>query len=108
MYYKDECNKTVCLVTADRLEGPYTEYENNRVALTDKNVEGCCMYRLDDGTYMLIMDMYSDGKYLMQKTRDMFNFEIEEDCDLSFGARHGSMLRITDEEYGRLVKEFGI
>ena len=106
MYYKDEYNKTICLVISDNLCGPYEEYENNKVALTDKNTEGCCMYQLDDGTDILIMDMYSNGKYLMQKTGDMKNFELVEDYDMSFGPRHGSVIKITDKEYERLVKHY--
>ena len=106
MYYKDEYNKTICLVISDKLCGPYEEYENNQVALTKKNTEGCCMYQLDDGTNVLIMDMYSNGKYLMQKTQDMKNFELVDDYDLSFGPRHGSVIKITDEEYERLVKHY--
>lgn len=105
MYYKDEYNKTICVVTADRLAGEYLEPENNKVALTDKNVEGCCMYKVGDD-YILIMDMYSDGRYLMQKTRDMFNFELVKDYDLSFNPRHGSVLQISDEEYERLIKHY--
>lgn len=105
MYYKDEYNKTICLVTSDTLDGGYKEYENNTVALTERDVEGCCMYKVGD-EYILIMDMYSDGKYLMQKTRDMYNFEPVEDFDLSFRPRHGSMLEITDKEYERLAKHY--
>lgn len=105
MYYKDECNKTICVVVSDKLDGEYKEPENNKVALTDKNVEGCCMYKVGDD-YILIMDMYSDGKYLMQKTRDMFNFEVVEDYDLSFHPRHGSVIQISDEEYERLIKYY--
>lgn len=105
MYYKDECNKTICVVVSDKLDGGYKEFENNKVALTDKNVEGCCMYKVGSD-YILIMDMYSDGKYLMQKTKDMFNFELVEDYDLSFHPRHGSVLQITDEEYERLTNSY--
>ncbi len=107
MYYKDECHKTICCVTADSLCGPYREYAHNQVACTDRNVEGNCIYRLNDtDTYLMIMDMYTDGRYFMQRTTDMLHFEAVEDFDLSFRPRHGSVLSITDEEYERLVKYY--
>ena len=107
MDYKDEFNKTICCVTADSLTGPYREYENNLVACTDRNVEGNCIYQLDGtNTYIMIMDMYSDGRYFMQKTTNMLRFEPVDDFDLSFHPRHGSMLKITDEEYERLKTHY--
>lgn len=58
--------------------------------------------------YLMIMDSYVKGGYLMQKTTDMVNFEAvsESDYDFDFSPRHGSMLAITDEEYDRIVKFF--
>lgn len=105
MSYKDECNKTICQVIADRLTGPYKEYDGNVVACTDRNVEGNCTYRISGtNTYVMIMDMYSDGKYFMQCSDDMLHFSpvCEQDYSLAFHPRHGSMLAITDEEYERL------
>lgn len=110
MYYKDECAKTICCVVADRLTGPYREYDDNVVACTDRNVEGNCMYNiLGTDTYVMIMDMYSDGRYFMQQTDDMLRFKpvSDKDFSLDFHPRHGSMLHISDEEYNRLVKHFG-
>ncbi len=103
MYYKDEYHKTICCVIADKLTGPYREYDNNIVACTDRNVEGNCIYPLQDGTYLLIMDMYSDGKYFMQRTNDMLHFEPVSDFTMDFRPRHGAVLTISDEEYERLV-----
>ncbi|MBE6720203.1 MAG: hypothetical protein E7571_06075 [Ruminococcaceae bacterium] len=110
MYYKDECNKTICCVISDKLSGEYREYDNNLVACTDRNVEGNCMYRINGtDTYVMIMDMYSDGKYFMQQTTDMLNFIPVKDSDftLDFSPRHGSVLAITDEEYNLLTEEYG-
>jgi hypothetical protein len=110
MYYKDECNKTICAVVADQLQGPYKEYENNIVACTKLHVEGNCIYNIK-GTqsYVMIMDKYVDGGYFMQQTEDMINFkEVDEkDFTMDFRPRHGSMLLITDEEYENLIKHFG-
>ena len=71
-------------------------------ASTDRNVEGNCTYRISGtNTYVMIMDMYSDGKYCMQCSDDMLHFSpvCEQDYSLAFHPRHGSMLAITDEEY---------
>lgn len=105
MSYKDECNKTICQVIADKLTGPYQEYDGNLVACTDRNVEGNCTYNISGtNTYVMIMDMYSDGKYFMQQSDDMIHFTPvhKNDFTLDFNPRHGSMLHITDEEYNRL------
>lgn len=107
MSYKDEGRKTICQVAADKLTGPYIEYEDNIVACTDRNVEGNCTYNISGtDTFVMIMDMYSDGKYFMQQSSDMINFKpvAEKDYTLDFYPRHGSMLIITDEEYDRLKK----
>ncbi len=111
MYYKDECKKTICVVIADSLTGPYQEYDHNIVACTSRNVEGNCIYKIDGtDTYVMIMDMYSDGKYFMQQTDDMLTFQPVDDKDFSmdFHPRHGSVLPISDEEYDRLVNYFGL
>lgn len=110
MYYKDEYNKTICGVYADKLTGPYIEYDNNVVACTDRNAEGNCIYKIaGTDTYVMIMDMYSDGEYFMQQTEDMIHFKpvAKEDFTMNFSPRHGSMLHITDDEYDRLVAYYG-
>ncbi len=110
MYYKDEFHKTVCGAVSDSLCGQYVNFANPVVTCTDRPVEGNCIYNISGtDTYVMIMDMYCDGKYYMQKTTDMIHFEPvkEEDFTLDFNPRHGSMLHITDEEYNRLIGEFG-
>ena len=108
MYYKDECNKTICLVSADTLCGDYNNNVITPVACTDRPVEGNCMYRIGDtDTYVMIMDMYADGRYFMQQTTDMVNFTPVTDFTLDFSPRHGSMLAISDEEYERLINHYG-
>lgn len=110
MAYKDECNKTVCEVVADKLTGPYYEYPNNIIAKTRRPVEGNCMYKLiDQNKYVMLMDMYCDNRYFMQATDDMMNFtEVpSEQFSLDFTPRHGSVITITNDEYNRLVEKFG-
>lgn len=110
MAYKDECHKTICEVVADKLTGPYYEYENNTIAKTDHHVEGNCMYKLiDQNKYIMIMDMYCDGRYFMQETDDTMDFKPVDDdkFTLDFTPRHGSVITITDDEYQKLIANFG-
>lgn len=109
MCYKDECVKTVCEVVADKITGPYREFDNNAVTCTDRHVEGNCMYNiLGTDSYVMIMDLYVDGGYYMQQTEDMIHFKpvSPDDFSMDFHPRHGSMLHITDEEYTRLLNHF--
>lgn len=110
MCYKDECTKTICEVVADKLTGPYYEYPGNIIAQTDRHVEGNCMYKLiGQNKYIMIMDMYCDGRYFMQETDDMMEFKpVPADrFTLDFTPRHGSVITITDEEYNSLVEKYG-
>lgn len=110
MCYKDQYLNTICQVVADELTGPYYEFPNNRIACTTRPVEGNCMYKLiDQEKYVMIMDMFCDGRYFMQETDDMMDFYAvhPDDFTLDFNPRHGSMIYITDEEYERLINQFG-
>lgn len=109
LYYKDENEKRICYVYSSFLEGPYKEPENKDITAFSENTEGCCTYR-EYGTdnYLMIMDSYVKGGYLMQKTTDMVNFEAVPDSeyDFDFSPRHGSVLSITDEEYDIIINHF--
>ena len=62
-------------------------------------------------SWIMIMDEYGTGKFFMQMTTDMENFKAVSPDDYSFDGvrpRHGSVMAITDEEYDRLVKAFGV
>ncbi len=109
LYYKDENEKYICYVYSDCLTGPYKEPSKKNITVFKEHTEGCCMYK-EYGTddYLMIMDSYVKGGYLMQKTTDMVNFEAvnESDYNFDFSPRHGSMLAITDEEYDRILNHF--
>lgn len=110
MCYADELYKTTCQAVADKLTGPYYDFINNQISCTRLPVEGNCMYKLiDQDKYIMIMDMFCDGRYFMQETDDFMDFKEvpQERFTLDFRPRHGSMIYITDEEYERLVSHFG-
>lgn len=109
LYYKDENEKFICYVYADSSEGPYKEPEKKNITAFDENTEGCCMYPLA-GTdkWLMIMDSYTKGYYVMQETTDFVNFRRvdKEKYSLDFSPRHGSMLLISDEEYNALINKW--
>ncbi len=111
MFYKDEYHKTICGAVADEPDGEYRSFSSPVVACTERDVEGCCIYPINGtDSFVMIMDMYSDGRYFMQQTADMLHFAPVDaaDFDLGFHPRHASVLTITDSEYQLLIKEFGL
>lgn len=78
-----------------------------------KGVEGPEGYLLPDGkTWCLMADRFMEGTgYLPMVTEDLSGgeFRILEPEEYHMGMkkkRHGGVLAITDEEYGRLEKQF--
>ncbi len=107
LYYKDEYNKTICLVTSDALTGPYCD-DIKRVACTALHVEGNCAYPLyATDKYIMIMDKYVDGGYFMQETENMTDFTEVRDFSLDFHPRHGSVILIDDDAYDRMMAKWG-
>lgn len=110
MYYKDEFDKKICYVYSENVAGPYTEPEQNQVSVYYTNVEGNFIYNIA-GTdeYVMMIDCYSDGKFVMQQTSDMVNFKrvAPLDYSLDFSPRHGSVIHISDSEYDLLINAFG-
>lgn len=107
MFYKDENEKYICYVYSDRLTGPYQEPEKKNITLFSEHTEGCCVYPVGK-EWVMIMDSYTKGRYLMQKSADLVHYVKvdDQDYDLNFSPRHGSVMLISDEEYDRLEKHF--
>lgn len=111
MYFKDEDAKVTCLATADALTGSYRENDPREVSAFPGSTEGSLIYNITGtDTYVMMLDAYSDGKYLMQQTTDLVHFKRlrGRDYSLDFGPRHGSVVAISDSEYVALVNHFGI
>ena len=110
LYVADEKQDGICYLVSDKLEGPYTEPENNRISLADTALEGHCTYKiLDTDKYVLIADQFKKGGYFMQETTDLVNFVVVPRENISLDhlkPRHGSVVHITDEEYERLIKTY--
>lgn len=106
MYYKDETAAAVMLATADSLTGTYTPVKTVSTDLSTKAVEGNAMYQLgNSGTWVMMLDEYSNGSFAYGTTTDFVNFTKytgSTSANSALKARHGSVMQITDEEYNRL------
>lgn len=69
--------------------------------------EGVSVYPLADGTWIMMYDCFKAGHYEFCRSRDLSQFElIKQTTD--FQPRHGSVIRITEDEYRMLIRRFGI
>lgn len=110
MYYKHEEDQTIAYVTSDSLTGPY-DTKPIVCSLAPSGVEGSLMYRITGtGTWVMIMDEYGKKRYFAQQTYDMENFMPlkRKSYNFSFGVRHASLIPISDKQYKKLVKHFGV
>lgn len=111
-FSKDETTKRICMEAADTLENEgFCEVDSSLLAGL-YGVEGPEIYELPDGRYCLIVDQFAAGKgYLPLVTEDLesgaFSILPEEAYDLGvLKKRHGGVMKITDEEYDRLLGAF--
>ncbi len=110
MYFKDEDAKVTCVAEANALTGPYRENDPREVSAYFGSTEGSLIYNITGtDTYVMMLDAYSDGRYLMQQTTDLVRFKRlkKSDYSLDFSPRHGSVVAISDSEYTALLDHFG-
>ncbi len=112
LFEADGEKEAICYAVSDKLSGPYYEPEDNKISVADTALEGNCIYKIT-GTdkYVMIADKFRSGGYFMQESTDLIHFtKVEEDRFFlnHLRPRHGSMLHITDEEYGRLAEFYGL
>lgn len=109
---KDETTKRLILEISDSLQGEFEQIPS-RFLEELVGVEGPEGYRLPDGTWCLIADRFAEGSgYMPMVTKDLSSgvFEPLSKERYHFGEnkkRHGGVLEITDEEYGRLTDFYG-
>ncbi|MBR3815758.1 MAG: glycoside hydrolase family 43 protein [Clostridia bacterium] len=110
LYFKHDEDQTIAYVTSEKLNGPY-EDKPTVVSLAPSGVEGSQLYPINGtDTYIMIMDEYGKGRFFMQQTQDFRSFlpVDRKDYTMDFSPRHGSITAISDEEYDRLIKAFGL
>lgn len=109
MYFKHDEDQTIAYVTADKMNGPYTD-SPVIVSLASSGVEGSSMYNVTGtDTWIMLMDQYGKHRYFAQQTTDFEHFLKlkRKNYAMDFGPRHGSVIPITIEEYNALIKAFG-
>lgn len=77
---------------------------------TTQAVEGSCVFRLTNtDSYILMYDVYANGRYEFTESNDLENFKKIDDTHISmdFHPRHGTVIPITEEEGIRLSQKWG-
>lgn len=110
-YTKDETTKQICVDAAESLHPKDFREIPSETLSQLPGVEGPEIFRFNDREeYCLIVDRFAEGKgYLPLVTNDLssgqFRILPEEEFDMGqTKKRHGGILNVTQEEYGRLEK----
>ena len=110
LFFKNEDNdaKGIMLAISDKINEGY-EVQEGFVDQTESAVEGSGTFKLNTtGQYILMYDMYTSGKYQFCVSDDLKTFKvIDEDINMNFHPRHGSVIPITQEEMDRLMSKWG-
>ena len=109
MFFKDETlvppQKNLRMAVADHLTGPYQVSEQ---VLTGKYwAEGPTTLR-QDGRWTVYFDKYQLGRYGAVRSEDLREWtDVSDSIEMPDKMRHGSVLRISAEEWERLSEAFG-
>lgn len=96
------------IAVSDKLTEGYV-LQDKYVQQTKDPVEGAGVFKLNNGEgYILMYDVYTKGKYQFTKTKDLKTFTvIDEEVNMNFHPRHGTVMPITSAEAERLMKKWG-
>jgi arabinoxylan arabinofuranohydrolase len=96
------------IAVSDKLTEGYV-LQDKYVQQTKDPVEGAGVFKLNNGEgYILMYDVYTKGKYQFTKTKDLKTFTvIDEEVNMNFHPRHGTVMPITTAEAERLMKKWG-
>lgn len=85
--------------TSKTLTGPYTLIDKY-VQPTSKAVEGSCAFKLTNSdTWLLIYDLYMDGKYQFATSTNLLDFAVAtKSYSFDFTPRHGTVIPVTATE----------
>ena len=111
LFYKTEGhgNGIKAATTTDLTSGQWTEEPDYKQQTTDA-VEGAGTFKLiGKDKYILMYDVYTNGRYDFTETTDLTNFtKVEEPVSMDFHPRHGTVIPITKTELDRLTKTYGV
>ena len=110
LFYKTEGNGNGIKVATTNLltSGNWTE-ESDYKQQTKDAVEGAGTFKLiGQDKYILMYDVYMKGKYQFTETTDLKNFKvIDNDVNMNFHPRHGTIIPITRDELKRITDKWG-
>lgn len=111
LFEADEAKDGICYAVSDKLDGEYFEPDGNKISVCVVPLEGGCIYYNENSNkYILIADRFRNGGYFMQESDDLVNYTEVPNDKFSLDhlkPRHGSMIKISDEELNRLLEHFG-
>jgi len=109
LFFKTEgSSKGIKKAVSEKLTGDYV-LQDQHLQQTEKPVEGSGVFKLiGSDKYILMYDVYMDGKYQFTESDDLENFSvIDGDISMDFHPRHGSVIPITRAEAETLQKQWG-
>ena len=111
VFFKTEGSKEKGIkqfIARDLLDFSTWELKSGWCQDTNKAVEGSGVFRLHDGTWVLMYDCYTSGHYQFCKSADLKTFKQVQDTETkgAFTPRHGTVIAITKKELKRLQKAF--
>ena len=110
-YFKREAEQQIYYCYSEKANGPYTRPVKFSVSGYSNSLEGCEVYQLKNGNYMLMMDYYSNnGNFLTfeSATIDGFDGSSQTTTHMNhLSPRHGQVTYIDDDEYYDLIATFG-
>ncbi|MBP1664885.1 MAG: putative beta-D-/alpha-L-glycosidase [Bacteroidetes bacterium] len=94
--------------TTSLTSGNWTE-SDSYLQPTKEDVEGSCIFKMNNSdNYILMYDLYRAHSFQFTKSTDLKNFTIiDQDVQLDFHARHGTIISITRDELRSLIKQWG-
>lgn len=110
MFYKTEGHGNgIRLAITDSLSsGKWIEQPGYKQQTRDA-VEGSSIFKLiNTDTYILMYDVYMRGKYQFCESKDLDVFKvIDQEINMDFHPRHGSVIPVTQRELKRLTDQWG-
>lgn len=110
MFHKSESGAPgIKLAISDKLTEGYKYPSLERVDKERDRVEGSSVFKLNNSNeWILMYDVYGQGRYQFTKSSDLKHFEIiDEAISMNFHPRHGTVLPITKSELKRLIEKWG-
>lgn len=109
LFFKTETNTPgIKVAVSDRLTGGYVQ-RNDYLQQTKDPVEGAGVFKLNNSNeYILMYDVYTKGRYQFTKSKDLEHFTVaDQDVQMNFHPRHGTVIPITTAEMTRLIGKWG-